>query len=248
MTAEVRLRFLGTGDAFASGGRLFTCFAVHHPGGRFLIDCGASALIGLKRWRIPPNEIDEILITHFHGDHFGGIPFFLIDAQLVSRREEPLTIAGPPEIERRVKAAMEALFPGSSEVALPFELRFIEWREGATVPVGSCEVTAFEVVHAPASHPHALRIAIADRVIAYSGDTEWTDSLIRVAHGAHLFICEAYTFDRPVPLHTHYTALLSKRDELGCARLICTHMSDEMLERAGSLELECAEDGVEIEV
>ena len=245
---EVQLRFLGSGDAFASGGRLFTCFEVRHPGGRFLIDCGASALIGMKRWGVPPNEIEAILLTHYHGDHFGGVPFFLIDAQLVSRRREPLTIAGPPEVERRVIAAMEALFPGSSRVTPSYDLRFVEWTPEEPVPVGACRVTAFEVVHAPGSHPHALRVEVAGKVISYSGDTEWTDALIRAADAADLFICEAYTFDRHVPLHTDYLTLLGRRADLRCGRLICTHMSDEMLARAASLELECAEDGMQIAV
>ncbi len=245
---RVTLRVLGSGDAFASGGRFFTCFDVRHPGGRFLIDCGASALIAMKRWGVPPNEIDAILVTHFHGDHFGGIPFFLIDTQLVSRRTEPLTIAGPPGVEGRVKAAMEVLFPGASQVTPLYDLRFVEWVAEEPVPVDACVVTAFQVLHAPASLPHALRIEIAGKVIAYSGDTEWTDVLLRTAEGADLFICEAYTFDRTVPLHTDYVTLLGKRDELSCDRLVCTHMSDEMLARAGSLELECAEDGLELTV
>ena len=80
----------------------------------FLIDCGASSLPALKRLGIARDDIDLILITHFHGDHFGGLPFFLLDAQF-SRRGRPLAIAGPQGIETRLKKVMEALFEHSSK-------------------------------------------------------------------------------------------------------------------------------------
>ena len=109
----MQLRFVGCGDAFGSGGRLNTCFHVSGREANFLIDCGASALPALKRLEIDRNEIDLILITHFHGDHFAGLPFILLDAQF-SRRTRPLTIAGPKGIETRLRAVMEALFEHSS--------------------------------------------------------------------------------------------------------------------------------------
>lgn len=92
----MQFRFVGSGDAFGSGGRFNTCFHVAAERTRFLLDCGASSLVALKRGGIDRNAIDLILLTHFHADHFGGVPFFVLDAQLVARRTRPLTIAGPP--------------------------------------------------------------------------------------------------------------------------------------------------------
>lgn len=71
----VQVRFLGSGEAFGSGGRLQSCILVSHPGGRFLVDCGATAMVSLRRFDVDPNTIDSIFLTHLHGDHFGGFPF-----------------------------------------------------------------------------------------------------------------------------------------------------------------------------
>src|SRR4051812_19348104 len=120
------VQFLGSGDAFGSGGRHHTCIHVRSEETTFLIDCGASSLIAMKWYGVDPLSIDAVLVTHLHGDHFGGIPFFVLDAQLVSNRTRPLTVAGPPGLESRVQDTMEELFPGSSRVRRRFELRFLE--------------------------------------------------------------------------------------------------------------------------
>src|ERR1700688_1020123 len=108
----MRVQVLGSGDAFGSGGRLNTCFMVHRGTSSFLIDCGASVMIAIRRFGIDPNQIGAIFLTHLHADHFGGLPFFILDAQLVSRRTAPLTIAGPPGLRDRLTTAMETFFPG----------------------------------------------------------------------------------------------------------------------------------------
>ncbi len=111
----IQVQFLGSGDAFGSGGRLQTCILVKAASNTFLVDCGATALTAMRRFGTNPNAIDLILPTHLHGDHFGGIPFFVLDAQLISKRTNPLLIAGPPFTRERITAAMEVFFPGSSQ-------------------------------------------------------------------------------------------------------------------------------------
>ncbi|MBI3248929.1 MAG: MBL fold metallo-hydrolase [Deltaproteobacteria bacterium] len=234
--------FLGSGDAFGSGGRFQTCIFVECPSTRFLLDCGASSLIALKKQGIAPATISTILITHLHGDHFAGIPFFILDAQF-SRREAPLLIAGPPGIEARVRDTMEVLFPKSSEVAQRFHVNFIELPSSIPSQVGSLRVTAEPVVHFCGALPYALKVECEGRTVAYSGDTEWTDALVKVATGADLFICEAYYFEKKVRFHLDYQSLREQKASLGYKRLILTHMSDDMLQRLPEVKAEWAEDG-----
>jgi ribonuclease BN (tRNA processing enzyme) len=239
---DTHIRFLGSGDAFGSGGRLHTCIHVHSEDATFLIDCGASSLIAMKRFGIDPASIDTVLVTHLHGDHFGGIPFLVLDAQFVSRRTRPLTVAGPPDLPRRVHDAMEVLFPGSSRVRRRFSLKLIELPEGEAIDIGALTVTPYGVVHPSGAPAYALRVECGGKVVSYSGDTEWTDSLLRAAHGADLFVCEAYFFEKKVPYHLDYRTLMVHRAQLRCRRLILTHMSEDMLRRLGDVEVECAED------
>jgi ribonuclease BN (tRNA processing enzyme) len=70
---SLKVTFIGTGDAFGSGGRLQTCILIDGLGIRFAIDFGATSLVGLRRQNVDPNSIDAILLTHLHGDHCGGI-------------------------------------------------------------------------------------------------------------------------------------------------------------------------------
>ena len=148
----MRLRFVGCGDAFGSGGRYNTCFHVTGEKVNFLIDCGASSLPALKRNGISGEEIDLVLITHFHGDHFGGLPFLMLEAQF-TRRTRPLVIAGPRGIEARLEQAMEALFENSSKRERRFELRIVTLEPAATASLGAVEVTPFPMVHGDSGGP-----------------------------------------------------------------------------------------------
>jgi ribonuclease BN (tRNA processing enzyme) len=245
---RARIRFLGSGDAFGSGGRFQACIHVACGGKGMLLDCGASSLVAMRRFDVEPNSIGAVVISHLHGDHFAGIPFFVLDAQLVSRREQPLIIAGPPGIERRVIEAMEVLFPGSSTAERRFETQFVEMLERSPTEIAGATVTAFEVAHASGAPPLALRIQMGDRTLAYSGDTEWTPALGEAAEGADLFICEAYYFDKKMKYHLDYETLASHAEELGCKRMILTHMSSNMLRRLPDLGVEAAFDGLEVDV
>lgn len=243
----MRLQFIGSGDAFGSGGRFNTCFHVEGVGANFLIDCGATSLVALKRLPIERNAIDLILLTHFHLDHFGGVPFFMLDAQLVAKRTRPLTIAGPPGVSEWYDRLFSATFPGDRK--LPFELTLREVEIGTRNQIAGLTITPFHVRHDDKAGPClAYRIELEGKIICYSGDTEWTDSLAEAARGTDLFICECYTFDKVIRAHLALSTLREKLPLIGAKRVILTHMSDDMLSRASEIELETAADGKMISV
>lgn len=240
--ARVSLRFLGSGDAFSSAGRLQTCLQLDGAGEPLLIDCGATALAALKRERIDPSSIGFVALSHLHGDHFGGLPWLIIDGRF-SKRSKSLTIAGPPDTESRLQQTLEALYPGALDAELPFALRFEELSSASRRELGPAHITPFEVVHSSGAPSYALRVEYGGKVIAYSGDTEWNASLVDAARGSDLFVCECNEFDQHVPGHLDYRTLEAKRPELDCRRLILTHMGPDMLAHLGDIAVEAAEDG-----
>ena len=244
----MQLRFIGCGDAFGSGGRSNTCFHITGHRVNFLIDCGASSLPALKRLGIARDDIDFILVTHFHGDHFGGLPFLLLDAQF-TRRTRPLVIAGPEGIETRLAQVMEALFENSSKTKQRFDLSVVTLTPEATRSFGKVNVTPFAVVHGESGGPFlAYRIEAEGRVIAYTADTEWTETLIPLGRDADLLIAEAYTYDRPVKNHLSLKTLQAHLAEIKPKRLVLTHMSDDMLGRLDTLGYATASDGMVVEL
>ena len=244
----MQVRFVGCGDAFGSGGRQNTCFHVTGTSVNLLIDCGASSLPALKRNGIVRNDIELILITHFHGDHFAGLPFFLLDAQF-SRRTRPLVIAGPEGIETRLTQVMEALFEHSSKTQQKFELSVLPLKPQETRSIGGVTVTPYPVVHGNSGGPFlGYRIEAEGRVIAYTADTEWTDTLVPLGREADLFIAEAYTFESNVRNHLSLKALEAHLAEIAPKRLILTHMSDDMLSRLDALPYTAAHDGLIVDV
>jgi ribonuclease BN (tRNA processing enzyme) len=171
------------------------------------------------------------------------LPFLILDGQF-SRRMLPLVIAGPPGVASRVRAAMEIFFPGSRDMTRPFPVEFVELAERLPTQVGPSVVTAFAVRHPSGSSSYGLRVQFGEKVISYSGDTEWTESLLDLAHDVDVFVCEAYSFEKRIPYHLDYATLLKHRSELGCRRLIMTHMSDDLLGRLGEAKIEAAQDGM----
>ena len=244
----MQLQFVGCGDALGSGGRFNTCFHVTGERANFLIDCGASSLLALKRYNIVRENIDVILITHFHGDHFAGLPFLLLDAQF-TRRARPLIIAGPEGIEMRLTQAMEALYEHSSKTRQKFDLSIVTLQGEQTKDFGTLQVTPYPVVHGESGGPFlAYRIETEGRTITYSADTEWTETLVPAARDADLFICEAYYYDRIVKNHLSLKTLEEHLSRIAPKKLVLTHMSDDMLARVGSLPYTTASDGMVVEI
>jgi ribonuclease BN (tRNA processing enzyme) len=174
--------------------------------------------------------------------------FFLLDAQLVSKRAEPLIVAGPPGSTRRLEQTMEVLFPRASAIPRRFDLQIVEMVPGQPYELNGLRVMPTQVDHACGDPALALRIDVAGKVIAYSGDTGWTDALLPVVHGAGLFVSECYTYGRVVKYHIDYQSLLDHREALGAKRLVVTHLGPEALANRATMAFEAAYDGMTIDL
>jgi len=246
----MKLTIAGSGDAFGSGGRLNTCFLLETAKATLLVDCGASAMPALKKQGIDPNRIEAIVLSHLHGDHFGGLPFLLLDAQFLSRREQPLLIAGPPGTRARLDALLEVFFPKSTGSKWRFAWRVEEIAVGIETDLLGHSLSTAEVIHQSGAPSTAVRVSDGEKIFAYSGDTEWTDALGPIAANADLFICECYGYAGKIAGHITWDILKSRLADLGAKRTMVTHMNPSVLARLEELKAAgvlIAADGLQLE-
>lgn len=240
--------FVGTSDAFGTGGRRQAAILVRHGGGAVLLDCGATTGTGLQALGIARDEIEAIVVSHFHADHFGGIPLLLLAAHYEDRRRKPLVVAGPPQVEARVRAAAAARGHAIEDREWSFPLRFVELQPGQEIGLGPVGFDAFAAHHQQDSQPHGLVVRAGPRTIIYTGDTGWFDELPDRTRGADLLISECTFFDFTFDYHLTYEKLLPRMGEFRCGRIVLTHLGRGMAERRGRLELETADDGMVVRV
>lgn len=240
--------FIGTSDAFGAGGRRQSAVFARGDRGGMLLDCGGTTNTGMAELGLSRDEIDVILISHFHGDHFGGIPAFLYAALYTDHRKHPLQIVGPPEIEARVRALGHALGHHLDDREWSFPIEFREIHAGQTMSAGPAEVAAFATQHQPEANPQGYRVNLGREQIAYSGDTGWFEGLPGHVAGCDLFICECTLHRADLDFHLSLEELREHRDDLDCGRLILTHLGEEMSQERGQLEIDTADDGMAVKI
>jgi len=241
---ETTVTVIGCGDAFASGGQLHTCFFIQAPHASLLLDCGATAYHGIKKEGINVGDIDAIVISHFHGDHYGGVPFLLLE-EAGKNRKKPLAIISPPTGKDRITKLLEQLYPGSNVLA-KLNLLFKTYVPDGVLQADHFEITAFPVAHTPDTLPHGVRVRTGGKTIGFSGDTAWTPILIELARDADLFICECNYFQSEIKGHMNYKTLLAYDDQLLYKQLLLTHFGEEMIQCRDQLKHSYAYDGRKI--
>lgn len=247
----MKLTVVGCGDAFGSGGRLQTSYLVERAEGRFLIDCGATTLIGLNRLGVDPNTIPTIFISHLHGDHFSGLVWWMLHAQHVAKRKVPLTIAGPPGLEQRFMAAAEVLFPGSTKVDRAYPMQFRELHREEPADIDGIRVTPYEVQHASGAPPYALRFEVDGKTLAFTGDSEWIETIVTAGRNADLYIMECYQYAGAPRYHMSWASISAALDRIGARKVMLTHMATVMLENRHNVHdarVILAEDGLVVDV
>ena len=244
----MRVTVLGAGDAFCNGGRRQSGYLVEAPEACFLLDCGTTTLLALKSLGISADRIDFVAISHLHGDHFGGLPFLFLEYIYENQRSRPLTIVGPPGTEERVRTLHATMYRELSQRPCCFDIRFRELMPGQQKALFGVQLLPFRVPHQERDISFGYRVGTSDRALLYSGDCGWNEDLVRYSHGTDLFICECCYFQTETAFHISYPTIAQEQHRLGCRRLLLSHIGREVLERLGEVSLECAHDGMVIEV
>ncbi len=237
--------FVGTGDAFGSGGRRNSALLVRTGGRQVLLDCGPTTLSGLKQLGVDPSEIEAIAISHFHGDHVAGVPFLLIDELYENPRKAPLTVLGPPGIESRVNLLCRA-YSYAEGHERPYNVRFEEFSTGAETELAGLRIRTYPAHHHPETRPHMLAVDLGTRSLFFTGDTGWHDALPGYAGAADLLISECVFWEPRFEHHLSHTELERARDRFRCGRIVLTHLGSEILENRDRVRFDTADDGLRI--
>lgn len=244
----MKLHILGCGDAFGSGGRFQSSYLVEASDRLFLLDCGPTALLAMKRAGFDPQRLDAIILSHLHGDHFGGLAFFLIDFLYRQPRNDPLLIAGPPGTEVKVRQLFNLMYGGASDdKELPPTI-FQTLQPDQPAQVAGVDIFPFRVPHQTQAISLALKVSYEGKRILFSGDSLWTDSFIDQARGVDLFLCECSFYGEQPGMHVNFQTLQANLARLQCRRLVLTHLGEEMLAHQDELAVQVAADGMVIEI
>ncbi len=240
----MKLYILGCGDAFGSGGQNQSGYLFQASDRLFLLDCGPTTLLAMKRAGFDPCQLDAVFLSHLHGDHYAGLPFFFIDYLYRNPRRRPLQIAGPSGTEKKVTELFRLMYGGGKgSTELP-PVSFQVLSPDQVTTIDQIEVFPFAVPHQSHEISLGLNITYDGKRILFSGDSAWTDVLIEQARGVDLFLCECSFYSEAAGNHVSFLKLRQDLPRLECKKLILTHLGDEMLARKKELAVTMAEDGM----
>jgi len=221
----LELTFLGSGNAFTPSGRYWSSFLAN---GRYLFDAPPTLLPHLKRLGRSPDDLSVVFVTHFHGDHFMGLPFLFLDYLYLSPRQRDLYVAGPPGIEAFIEGFIDQCFPNLAQAKTVYQRVYIEADPKQEQIVADLAFRAVPVKHAQGRlRCFGYKLALGGKTLAYTGDTEYCDAVYQLAEGADVLVLDC-TYAVRGPEHMGFQDVLEIRKTVSPqTTLILTHLEQE---------------------
>lgn len=227
----MKLTVIGSGNAFHLDGRGHSSYLLetrdHSP---VLMDAGVSALMNLRRFQIPVEDIETILLTHFHGDHIAGIPFIMLTLGFLWKTQpnRELRIIGPVGISDRVENLLN-LFYENHDFSLKYTYKEIQPDETLSIP--GFQIRAMNITH----NPESLGYRIKDddgKILVYGGDSAMDDRLVTLLENADLGIMELSMTENPSGIpHVSLEELRRYNDRITAKQLLFSHTYDELVKK-----------------
>ncbi|MEV4754618.1 MBL fold metallo-hydrolase [Micromonospora sp. NPDC049559] len=215
----MRLTVLGCAGSFPGPESACSAYLVEADGFRLLIDFGSGAISALQRYATL-NSVDAMLLTHLHCDHMlDAVTYVVVRRYAPDGPYPPLPVYAPVGAPERIARAYS-----QDEASVEDVYTFYGLQPGS-FPLGPFTVTVDRVNHPVETY--GVRLEWNGRVLCYSSDTAPCEALLRLAHGADLFLCEAAYLDgvdNPPDLHLtgREAGEIATKAEVG--RLLLTHL------------------------
>ncbi len=219
------LTFLGTGSAFTTPHRYWSGFLANDT---YLFDCPPTTLPHLKRLGISPAQLRIVFITHFHGDHFMGFPFLVLEYAYLTPRRDPLWVVVPKGGGSFLEEFIDRCFPRLSSQGSDYRRVYLEAEDGSYLEVDGLKVWARAMEHATGQLLSlGYRVELPDLTLAYSGDAQLSYALVELGHGADVLVVDC-TYSQQGPEHMGLEDILQLRRSLPQSTLlILTHVGEE---------------------
>ena len=245
----VTLTILGSGDAFASGGRAQAGYLLEIQGKRVLLEAGPAILGEMKRNAIDADSLDLILISHLHGDHFCGLPFIFLEYMWERPRKRPLTIAGPKNLEKRTWTLMRTMYSRYKLDQLQNKVKWVVLEPEEHYRLAGLKISTIRSPHTSPDVSLSLKIVADGKTFVFSGDTGWNDELVEFSEGADLLLCECTYFESDhLRFHMNYPELKRNLERFKVKRIVLTHLGREPLKHSREIEMEMGFDGMKLEL
>ena len=191
------LQFVGTGNAFAPGGLCWNGFVVN---GKYLFEAPPQALQVLNKFGVDTmTDLDGVVISHHHGDHFLGLPSLLLQWKF-GRRTRPVRIIGPTGTQALATSIATSVYPGIMETA--YEIEWDERLPGESFRLGELELEALGMRHDERlSGSLGFKAALGTRRFAYTGDSAMCDSVLDLARHGEVLVSECASRDEQIAVH-----------------------------------------------
>lgn len=218
---DLDFHFIGTGNAFAPGGLCWNGFLFNE---RVLFEAPPHALQAINRLKIDANQIDAVVLSHHHGDHFLGLPFLMLQWKY-GKRARPIRVIGPVGTEALTRDLCSKVYPGTFD-----EGPEVEWEEvpaGGVVRIGDLALEALPVLHDERlSATLGFKATAGGRRFAYTGDSAMCDEVLELARHGEVLISECASRGERIPVHMNLVDDMPRlRAEMATdAALLLTHL------------------------